>query len=83
MDERPLEPHWVENIEELYDSVRNPKYFCTAEYACVRLIDCPYHLDKTYLYRIPDDCRYHIRTGNHDMTLADWRHYLDFADQWL
>ena len=27
--------------------------------------------------------RYHIRTGNHDMTLADWRHYLDFADQWL
>ena len=64
MDERPLEPHWVENIEELYDSVRTPKYFCTAEYACVRLIDCPYHLDKTYLYRIPDDCRYHIRIGS-------------------
>jgi hypothetical protein len=24
---------------------------------------------------------YHIRAGKHALTLADWRHYLDFADQ--
>ena len=27
--------------------------------------------------------RYHIRTGSHDMTRADWLFYLDFADHWL
>lgn len=62
--DRSQEPHWVENIEELYDPNRKPLYFCFAEYACVRLLDCPYHLDKTYLYRIPDDCRNLIRIGS-------------------
>ena len=30
-----------------------------------------------------DFLRYHIRTGIHDMTRADWLFYLDFADKWL
>ena len=58
------EPHWVENIEELYDVIAEAPYHCDAQYACVRLLDCPYHLDKTYLYRIPDDCRNLIRIGS-------------------
>lgn len=59
-----LEPHWVENIEELYNVIKQPPYYCASEYACVRLLDCPYHLDRSYLYRIPDDCRNMIRTGS-------------------
>ncbi|NNM30503.1 MAG: acetylxylan esterase [Akkermansiaceae bacterium] len=27
--------------------------------------------------------RYHLRTGRHDITEWDWRHYLDFADRWM
>ena len=30
-----------------------------------------------------DFLRYHIRTGIHDITRADWLFYLDFADKWL
>ena len=30
-----------------------------------------------------DFLRYHIRTGEHDMTRADWLNYLDFADMYL
>jgi hypothetical protein len=26
---------------------------------------------------------YHLREGPHAITAEDWRHYLDFADQWL
>ena len=26
---------------------------------------------------------YHVRSGEHDLLLADWRHYLDFADRHL
>jgi len=27
--------------------------------------------------------RYHIRSGEHEVTDKDWRHYLDFADEKL
>ncbi len=40
------------------------KYRCESKYASVRLLDSPYHLDKTYDYRIPDSCRDFIKTGS-------------------
>ena len=32
---------------------------------------------------VGDTVRYHVRTGNHDITAYDWKQYLDFAEKHL
>lgn len=38
--------------------------YCAYAYASVRLLDSPYHVDKSYEYRIPDSCRSKIKKGS-------------------
>ena len=32
---------------------------------------------------VGETIRYHIRTGEHDMTLYDWTEYMNFADKYF
>ena len=38
--------------------------YCRYAYACVRLLESPYHVDKVYDYRIPESCRTRIKKGS-------------------